>query len=98
MYNIDDVARRMISWKNLYELTKNHHRYKGIFAEFNRYTFECDNTGVFTNPLDLPEYSRIRITIDGFDWTLDSIKQQISLKLKEYKINERKKSMNKDFV
>lgn len=97
MYDIDDIARRMLSWKTLYEMKKDPH-FKGIFADLNKYTFKCHNTGVFTYFSDPPEYSSIRITLDGFDWTLDSIKQQISLKIKEYKINERKKSMNKDFV
>jgi len=97
MYDIDDIARQILSWKTLYLMKKDPH-FKGIFADFNKYTFKCNNTGLFTYYSDPPEYSRIRIIFDGFDWTLDSIKQQISLKIKEYKINERKKSMNKDFV
>lgn len=97
MYDIDDIARRMLSWKTLYLMMKDPH-FKGIFADFNKYTFKCDNTGVFTYYSDPPGYQCIRIILDGFDWTLDSIKQEVSLKIKEYKINERKKSMNKDFA
>lgn len=97
MYDIDDIARRMLCWKALYSLKKDPH-FKGIFADFNRYTFRCDNTGIFTDYSDPPEHSSIRLTLDGFDWNFDSIKQQISLKIKEYKINERKRSMNKDFA
>lgn len=96
MHDIDDVARRMLCWKTLY-LMKKAPQFKGIFADFNKYTFRCDNTGIFADFTDPPEQQYIRITLDGFDWTLDSIKQEVSLKIKEYTIKIRKDQLNEDF-
>lgn len=100
MYDIDDIARRMLSWKTLYLMKKDPH-FKCIFADFNKDTFECKNTGIYRKDnMDLNHMdcrTRFRIYCEGFYWNEYNLRLEMIKKLKEYTIKMRKDQLNEDF-
>lgn len=102
-HNMSKIIKRMLYWVNWYdsksiEARKND---EGIFADFDKHTFVCKNTGLYRKDnRDL--YSedwrnRFRIHCKGFHWNKDNLRLELIKKLKEYTIKIRKDLLNEDF-
>lgn len=101
--NMSKIIKRMLYWVDWYESKSTDTRKDdvGIFADFNKDTFECKNTGIYRkdnmdlNPTDCR--TRFRIYCEGFYWNGDNLRLEMIKKLKEYTIKMRKDQLNEDF-
>ena len=99
-HNMSKIINRMLYWVDWHE-SKSIDAKKndvGIFADFNKYTFECQNTGIYRKDNMNPAVcNRFRIYCEGFYWNGDNLRLEMIKKLKEYTIKMRKDQLNEDF-
>lgn len=102
-HDISKIIRRMLYWVDWYDSKSTEARKDDvcIFAEFNKYTFECKNTGIYRKyDMDLNPTNwknRFRICCEGFHWNEYNLRLEMIKKLKEYTIKMKKDKLNEDF-
>lgn len=101
-HQMSKTIKRMLYWVDWYNSKSTETRKfdVGIFADFDKITFECKNTGIYRKDNMYPEVKwqhRFRIHCEGFVWDEDSLLLDIREKLKKSEIELRKEEINKDF-